>query len=172
MSEGFLKRWSRRKTEIESSEVKPLEDSAQQSDIAKPSQNVNESAYGDQKPPVTMDDVEKIDTFAPDFSAFMKPGVDPAIQQAALKKMFTDPHFNVMDRLDIYIDDYSQPDPLPTETLKRMVQSDMLELFRKDEVSKPAEIEESIHAKQALLSDSESDSSIADSTIKTIHEEE
>jgi hypothetical protein len=45
--------------------------------------------------------------------------------------MFTDPHFNVMDGLDIYIDDYSKPDPLPPGMLERMVQSDMLNLFRK-----------------------------------------
>ncbi len=77
-----------------------------------------------------MEDVEKIDRFAPDFSAFMKLDVDPAVQQAALKKMFSDPHFNVMDRLDIYIDDYSKPDPLPAGMLERMVQSDMLSSFK------------------------------------------
>lgn len=75
--------------------------------------------------------MEKIDRFAPDFSA-MKPDVDPAVQQAAMKKMFSDPHFNVMDGLDIYIDDYSKPDPIPMEMLKRMAQSDMLNIFRKD----------------------------------------
>jgi hypothetical protein len=63
----------------------------------------------------------------------MKPDVDPTVQQAALKKMFTDPHFNIMDGLDIYIDDYSKPDPLPPGMLERMVQSDMLNLFRKSE---------------------------------------
>jgi hypothetical protein len=46
--------------------------------------------------------------------------------------MFSDPHFNIMDGLDIYIDDYSKPDPIPLEMLKRMVQSDMLNIFRKD----------------------------------------
>jgi hypothetical protein len=45
--------------------------------------------------------------------------------------MFTDPHFNIMDGLDIYIDDYSKPDPLPPGMLERMVQSDMLNLFKK-----------------------------------------
>jgi hypothetical protein len=35
-----------------------------------------------------------------------------------------------MDRLDIYIDDYSIPDPIPMEMLKRMVQSESLGLFR------------------------------------------
>ena len=36
-----------------------------------------------------------------------------------------------MDGLDIYIDDYSKPDPLPPGMLARMVQSDMLKLFQK-----------------------------------------
>jgi hypothetical protein len=62
----------------------------------------------------------------------MKPDVDPVVQQAALKKMFTDPHFNVMDGLDIYIDDYSKPDPLPQGMLERLVQSEMLNLFNKN----------------------------------------
>ena len=30
-----------------------------------------------------------------------------------MKKLFSDPHFNVMDGLDTYIDDYGKPDPLP-----------------------------------------------------------
>ena len=47
--------------------------------------------------------------------------------------MFSDPHFNIMDGLDIYIGDYSKPDPIPLEMLKRMVQSDMLNIFRKDD---------------------------------------
>ena len=79
----------------------------------------------------------------------MKPDVDPLVQQAALKKMFTDPHFNVMDRLDIYIDDYSQPDPLPMGMLERMAQSEMLNLFRKtdkgaDESANPDNLKASI----------------------------
>jgi hypothetical protein len=77
-----------------------------------------------------MEDVEKIDIKAADFSAFMRADVDPAVQQAAMKKMFRDPHFNVMDGLDIYIDDYSKPDPIPMEMLKRMAQSDMLGIFK------------------------------------------
>ena len=65
--------------------------------------------------------------------AFMQPNVDPAVQQAAMKKLFSDPHFNIMDRLEIYINDYSIPDPIPMEMLKRMVQSESLGLFRKFE---------------------------------------
>ena len=133
MSEGFFSRWSRRK----SGKEKEL-DSPEELVTKAPAKSVPDSSALDktkeeiQTPPtVTLEDVEKIDRFAPDFSAFMKPDVDPAVQQAALKKMFTDPHFNVMDGLDIYIDDYSKPDPLPQGMLERMVQSDMLNLFRK-----------------------------------------
>jgi hypothetical protein len=47
-----------------------------------------------------------------DFAAFMRPGVDESLKRGALKRLFTDPHFNVMDGLDIYIDDYTKPDPV------------------------------------------------------------
>jgi hypothetical protein len=76
----------------------------------------------------------------------MKPDVDPAVQQAAMKKMFSDPHFNVMDGLDIYIDDYSKPDPIPLEMLKHMVQSDMLNIFRKDKDEEAPVIETAVNA--------------------------
>ena len=47
-----------------------------------------------------------------DFTAFMRPGVDESLKRGALKKLFSDPRFNVMDGLDVYIDDYSKPDPI------------------------------------------------------------
>lgn len=45
-----------------------------------------------------------------------------------MKKLFADPHFNVMDGLDIYIDDYSQPNPLPAALLKKMVSAQFMKL--------------------------------------------
>jgi len=59
-------------------------------------------------------------TFESDFRGFLQPKVDEAVKRAALKKLFNDPRFNVMDRLDVYIDDYSQPDPLPREWLREL----------------------------------------------------
>jgi hypothetical protein len=59
-------------------------------------------------------------------------GVAPEVKNAALKKLFTDPHFNVMDGLDTYIDDYGKPDPLPAGMLRRMAQSQLLGLFDDD----------------------------------------
>jgi len=123
MADGFLSRWSKRKAgKLDDLEDQPKETTQTPAPISPEAQAL---------PPASLDDVEKIDRFDPDFSSFMKPDVDPSVQQAALKKMFTDPHFNVMDGLDIYIDDYSKPDPLPPGMLERMVQSDMLQLFRK-----------------------------------------
>ena len=58
-----------------------------------------------------------------DFTPFMRPDVDPALKRAALRKLFTDPHFNVMDGLDVYIDDYSKPDPIAPEILRTLVQA-------------------------------------------------
>ncbi|MGV0963028.1 MAG: DUF3306 domain-containing protein [Polynucleobacter sp.] len=132
MAGGFLNRWSRLKSgENLEPEKKVVEQT--KSELTAPSELKWESTDAKElTPTATFDDVEKIDRFTPDFSAFMKPDVDPAVQQAAMKKMFSDPHFNVMDGLDIYIDDYSKPDPIPLEMLKRMVQSDMLNIFRKD----------------------------------------
>ena len=128
MADGFLGRWSKRKAGIETKEEASLEKKLEAPKEVPPKAPIEKIAE-ETPPPVTLEDVAKIDRFDPDFSAFMKPDVDPAVQQAALKKMFTDPHFNIMDGLDIYIDDYSKPDPLPAGMLERMVQSDMLKLF-------------------------------------------
>jgi len=71
-----------------------------------------------------------------DFSRFVTPDVTPEVRNAALKKLFADPHYNVMDGLDIYIDDYGRPDPLPAGMLRQMVQSAALGLFA-DEPAPP-----------------------------------
>lgn len=132
MAGGFLNRWSRLKSGEEVELEKKSADQTKRELTNPPEAQPDSADTKEALPSATLDDVEKIDRFAPDFSSFMKPDVDPAVQQAAMKKMFSDPHFNVMDGLDIYIDDYSKPDPIPLEMLKRMVQSDMLNIFRKD----------------------------------------
>lgn len=55
--------------------------------------------------------------FDSDFGAFMHAKVDAGIRRAALKTLFRDPRFNVMDGLDVYIDDYSKEDPIPAAML-------------------------------------------------------
>jgi hypothetical protein len=136
MADGFLGRWSRRKAGLEpegldgaAPELKSKVTPTPAPQDKKTIESASTPAEVEPLPP-TLEDAESIDRFAPDFSSFMKPNVDPAVQQAAMKKLFSDPHFNIMDRLDIYIDDYSIPDPIPMEMLKRMVQSETLGLFR------------------------------------------
>ena len=72
-------------------------------------------------------------TPASDFRPFMGQGVAPEVKNAAMKKLFADPHFNVMDRMDIYIDDYSQPDPLPLAMLRQMNGAKFLNLFEDED---------------------------------------
>lgn len=61
-------------------------------------------------------------TFDSDFAPFFKPEVDETVKRAALKQLFRDPRFNVMDGLDVYIDDYTLSEPIPAEMLEKMVQ--------------------------------------------------
>lgn len=122
--EGFLKRWSRRKTESRQGhepEAEALPDAARE-DIAALEPPVAVQAAVDAvdaatdaatEPPrlPTLDDVATL-TSDSDYSAFVARGVDQAVRRSALKKLFADPHFNTMDRLDIYIDDYNKPSPV------------------------------------------------------------
>jgi hypothetical protein len=61
-------------------------------------------------------------TIDSDFSAFLQPEVDETLKRQALKQLFRDPRFNVMDGLDVYIDDYSKPDPIDPDIVRQMVQ--------------------------------------------------
>lgn len=47
-----------------------------------------------------------------DYSTFVAQGVDKSVQRLAMKKLFSDPHFNVLDGLDIYMGDYNQASPV------------------------------------------------------------
>ena len=59
-------------------------------------------------------------TIESDFSPFFQPKVPEELRRKAVKKLFADPHFNVMDGLDTYIDDYSKPDPILPGMLRQI----------------------------------------------------
>src|SRR5260221_13694236 len=63
----------------------------------------------------------------------MKAEVDPGVKRQAFKKLIEDPRYNVMDGLDVYIDDYSKPDPLPEGWLQKMNQVKHLGIFKAPE---------------------------------------
>ena len=60
-------------------------------------------------------------TIDSEFAAFFKPGVAEATRRAALKQLFRDPRFNIMDGLDVYVGDYTQPDPISPEMMKQLL---------------------------------------------------
>lgn len=61
-----------------------------------------------------------------DFAAFLREEVSEAVRRQAMKKLFADPHFNVMDGLDVYIDDYSSSEPIPAAMLATLNQAKTL----------------------------------------------
>lgn len=115
MNDDFLSRWSRRKIAVRKGE-KPEEAAKVEPPLEQPAATESEA-----KPPEPLPPVESL-TSESDFSPFMKPEVDPATRREALKVLMRDPRFNVMDGLDVYIDDYSKPDPLPAEWLGKLNQ--------------------------------------------------
>jgi hypothetical protein len=135
MAEGFLGRWAQRKADAR--DGKPLTEPVQSPPpehalvIAAPNAVVPEDVP--RQP--TLEDAQALG-FDSDFKPFIARSVDPEVRNTAMKKLFADPHFNVMDRLDIYIDDYSKSDPLPLSMLRQMASAKFLNLFE-DEESAP-----------------------------------
>jgi hypothetical protein len=81
-----------------------------------------------EKKSLTLADARQL-TKDSDFKPFMAGDVTPDVRNAAMKQLFADPHFNVMDGLDIYIDDYSKSDPIPEAMLRQMTSAKFLNLF-------------------------------------------
>lgn len=106
--EKFLSRWSRLKQDAQDKDRTP------QAPVA--------PALERTAPPPELPPVEKL-SFDSDYRGFFHPKVDETLRRAALKRLFSDPHFNVMDGLDVYIDDYSKPSPLPAEMLATLRQA-------------------------------------------------
>lgn len=117
MSDDFISRWSRRKIEARKGETQTAEEVAAVPAAIPP----EASAVPEEKPPEPLPPVESL-TPESDFTPFMKSEVDPQLKRDALKALFKDPRYNVMDGLDTYIDDYSKPDPLPEGWLEQMTQ--------------------------------------------------
>jgi hypothetical protein len=53
-----------------------------------------------------------------DFTPFMNAHVDPATRRSALKKLFTDGHFNEPDLFEPYSADFTQGEPIPAKMLR------------------------------------------------------
>jgi hypothetical protein len=100
-ADDFFARWSKKSNDAQQQSVE---------DIAAPSvpaHDVVAPAPEAALAPLTLEDAARLTPDA-DFSAFMARGVDEVVKRAAMKKLFSDPHFNIMDGLDTYIDDYNK----------------------------------------------------------------
>jgi hypothetical protein len=113
--EAFAARWSR------------LKQDARQAPPPAEKKPADPEAPAPELPPV-----DKL-TIDSDFRAFFHPKVEEGVRRAALKKLFNDPRFNIMDGLDTYIDDYSKSEPIPPAMLAGMkTAQDILRWARED----------------------------------------
>lgn len=138
---NFFSRWSRRKVQVRTGEPLPAEPPVKPAAtvvavVAPPVAPPQEDTPAEQPPPLTLEDVARL-TPESDYSSFVARGVPADVRNAAVKKLFTDPHYNVMDGLDIYIDDYSQPSPLSAAEMARMVGAQFLKLVDDPNETKP-----------------------------------
>ena len=137
----FLSRWSRRKIEARGGdgardgepdgEPKPASPPAASPPAVPPSgagENTAPTSPGAPLPPI-----EELRGLASEYRDFLRPEVDESLRRTALKKLFQDPHFNIMDGLDTYIDDYTKADPIPEAMLRGLNQAQGLLFDRGDE---------------------------------------
>ena len=128
-----LRRWSQRKLESARAEVQtpaqaalpPVDASAAAQTPAGTAHSALErTGTSSVSTPSANADLPAIEslTIDSDFAPFFKPQVDESIKRAALKQLFRDPRFNIMDGLDTYIDDYTQADPIPSAMLEDLMQ--------------------------------------------------
>ena len=143
MADGLLGRWSRRKLEAKAG--KPLDDvppparattapstpSVASPETARPVAAAEPVAAPAPDAPADLPTLEQAQALTPesDFKPFVARGVTPEVRNAAMKKLFADPHFNVMDRMDVYIDDYNLSEPIPEAMLRQMASAQFLGLF-------------------------------------------
>jgi hypothetical protein len=126
----FLSRWSRRKHAARRGASLPEPDPPPTA-AAPPAPTAPPPAAETSVP--ELPPVESLKGLESDYKDFLRPDVDPATRSAALRKLFGDPHFNQMDGLDIYIDDYTKADPIPPVMLRALNQARSLGLFEKEE---------------------------------------
>lgn len=118
-ADDFFARWSKRKRDSAPAAMDPgvTPDADTASDSPADPQADQQTIV---KPLPTQADVEGL-TAESDYTAFLAKGVDESVKRSAMKKLFALPQFNIMDGLDIYVGDYSQPDPLPPGMLEALL---------------------------------------------------
>lgn len=114
--ENFVSRWSRRKSEARKVEEKPAEPAPSPA----PAASSANTAAAHASAPVELPPIESLKGLASEYRDFMRPGVDDNVKRAALKKLFSDPHFENFERFEAYCEDYTQGEPIPLAMLKTL----------------------------------------------------
>ena len=143
---SFLQRWSRRKQAAQAGVV-PTDAAAegatqlaaidpQRAAQASADRSADRSADTDTKH-TELPSLDSLQGLQSDYLDFMQPKVTQQLKRAALKKLFADPHFNVIDRFEAYSEDYTQADPIPAAMLRGLNQAKGL-LFPHDDPKQDA----------------------------------
>lgn len=119
--ERFLSRWSR----LKRAQSQDAGKTAVLTVPAAPASTVSDAAADTAAANAGMPALPSIDSLTTDsdYAQFLQPKVPESLRRAAMKKLFADPHFNKMDGLDTYIDDYTQFEPIPDALMKTLVQA-------------------------------------------------
>lgn len=133
--QGFLSRWSRLKAEAREAPDRrqpgaSVPEPAQAPAVHAPRPANPACAPGPSEPAdragpqglPTLEDALRLGRDS-DYSSFVARGVDPSVRRQALRTLFTDPHFNVIDGLDVYMGDYTKADPMPPAMLASLQQA-------------------------------------------------
>jgi hypothetical protein len=125
--ERFVSRWSRLKREAREHPVEKPQVAPGPADRQAPAPDL--------PPPEAL-------TFDSDYRQFFHPKVGEDVRRTALKKLFSDPRFNVMDGLDVYIDDYSRTEPIPAAMLAGLKQAQNILQWAKEDAEERRRKEE------------------------------
>jgi len=136
--EDFLARWSRVKNAARAEE-KPAEPKPP---AAAPAQTAAATGRGAAVPPseaqVPLPSIDSLKGLASEYAGFLKPGVSEDLKRAALKKLFSDPHFEAFERFEAYCEDYTRGEPIPAAMLRTLAHAKRL-LFDEEKKEPPKE---------------------------------
>jgi hypothetical protein len=107
--EPLLQRWSRLKSRAREAERQGVPTSSDPGPNPVPAPHTVtplEPAAAGQPPRIELPDLDLLGQDS-DYSAFLAPGVEPALRKRALRQLFASPKFNVFDGLDTYRDDFT-----------------------------------------------------------------
>lgn len=116
---GFLGRWSRLKREAAADALPPAPPVAtppEEANAVVPSPRSAQALPDEATEPPPLESLG----FDSDYRAFLGQKVDEGLKRVALKKLFHTPHFNTMDGLDVYIEDFNLYEPLPASMVSQL----------------------------------------------------